>query len=228
MFAVYVVFSFKKPEASKADLDFFMLTFKYILKGSFFLMLVLALFCALFTFDLMFSAKNLLYPNEYYRDSGDFFFYKNGALKFSLNVYGLILVFLCLFTGFVAISTVDNLYSEDKLKFYLIFFQFFLAVLGFIKCSDLITFFFFYEVLMLGSVLVVFFGSYSKKSIHAVIYFVAWTQLGSLFVLLACLYIYSLTNSTNFFVIKTFVFSKTQAMTIYSLLFVGFGIKFPI
>jgi formate hydrogenlyase subunit 3/multisubunit Na+/H+ antiporter MnhD subunit len=120
----------------------------------------------------MFSSRNLLSPNEYFKDSGDFFFYKNGVFQFSLNLYGLILVFLCLITGFVAISTVNNLYFEEKLKFYLIFFQFLLAILGFIKSSDLITFFFFYEVLMLGSFLIVYYGSYSKKAVQASLYFV--------------------------------------------------------
>lgn len=228
MFAFYLLFSFKKPEASQAENDFFILSFKYLLKVFFFLILVLSIFCLFFTFDFMFSSRNLLYPNEYFKDSGDFFFYKNGVFQFSLNLYGLILVFLCLITGFVAISTVNNLYFEEKLKFYLIFFQFLLAILGFIKSSDLITFFFFYEVLMLGSFLIVYYGSYSKKAVQASLYFVLWTQLGSLLVLLACLYTYSLTNSTSFFAIKAFVFSKSEALTIYALLFFGFGVKFPI
>lgn len=81
---------------------------------------------------------------------------------------------------------------------------------------------------MLGSFLIVYNGSYSKKAIQASLYFILWTQLGSLLVLIACLYVYSLTNSTSFFVIKAFTFSKLEAQIIYSLLFIGFGIKFPI
>jgi len=172
MFAFYLLFSFKKPEASQAESDFFIVSFRYLLKIFFFSILVLSLFCLFFTFDFMFSSRNLFYPNEYFKESGDFFFYKNGYFQFSLNLYGLILVFLCLVTGFVAISTVNNLYFEEKLKFYLIFFQFLLSILGFIKSSDLITFFFFYEVLMLGSFLIVYYGSYSKKAVQASLYFI--------------------------------------------------------
>lgn len=172
MFSFYLIFSFRKPESSQAESDFFLKSFKVMLKFLFFSILVLSLFCLFFTFDFMFSARNLFYPNDYFKESGDFFFYKNGIFQFSLNLYGLILVFLCLVTGFVAISTVNNLYFEEKLKFYLIFFQFLLAIIGFIKSSDLITFFFFYEVLMLGSFLVVYYGSYSKKAIQASLYFV--------------------------------------------------------
>lgn len=228
MFTFYLIFNFKKPETSQSESDFFILSFRLLIKVFFFFILLLSVFCLFFTFDFMFSSSNLLYPNEYFKDSGDFFFYKNGFFQFSLNLYGLILVFLCLVTGFVAISTVNNLYFEEKLKFYLIFFQFLLAILGFIKSSDLITFFFFYEVLMLGSFLIVYYGSYSKKAVQASLYFVLWTQLGSLLVLLACLYTYSLVNSTSFFAIKAFVFSKSEATTIYTLLFFGFGVKFPI
>lgn len=228
MFTFYLIFNFKKPETSQSESDFFILSFRLLIKVFFFFILLLSVFCLFFTFDFMFSSSNLLHPNEYFKDSGDFFFYKNGFFQFSLNLYGLILVFLCLITGFVAISTVNNLYFEEKLKFYLIFFQFLLAILGFIKSSDLITFFFFYEVLMLGSFLIVYYGSYSKKAVQASLYFVLWTQLGSLLVLLACLYTYSLVNSTSFFAIKAFVFSKSEATTIYTLLFFGFGVKFPI
>ncbi len=172
MFSFYLIFNFRKPESSQAESDFFLKSFKVLLKLFFFATLVLSLFCLFFTFDFMFSSRNLLYPSDYFKDSGDFFFYRNGFFQFSLNLYGLILVFLCLLTGFVAVSTVNNLYFEEKLKFYLIFFQFLLAILGFIKSSDLITFFFFYEVLMLGSFLIVYYGSYSKKAIQASLYFV--------------------------------------------------------
>ena len=172
MFSFYLIFNFKKPETSQSEDDFFLLSFKVLLKFFFFSILLLSIFCLFFTFDFMFASRNLLYPNEYFKDSGDFFFYKNGFFQFSLNLYGLILVFLCLITGFVAISTVNNLYFEEKLKFYLIFFQFLLAILGFIKSSDLITFFFFYEVLMLGSFLIVYYGSYSKKAVQASLYFI--------------------------------------------------------
>lgn len=228
IFSFFLIVSYRKPESSQVEDDFFYITLKFLIKFFFFFLTFISLICFFLFFDFVILSKNNVFSNFYLKASGDFFFYKNTVSQFSLNLYGLILIFLCLVVGFISVSTVNNLYYEEKLKFYLIFFQFILAILGFIKSSDLITFFFFYEVLMLGSFLIVYNGSYSKKAIQASLYFILWTQLGSLLVLTACLYVYSLTNSTSFFVIKAFTFSKLEAQIIYSLLFIGFGIKFPI
>lgn len=228
LFTLYLIYNFKKSESTSKENEYFSLLFKFLLKFFFFFILIISFFIFYLIFDFIFFSKNVFVANSYINSFGDFFFFKNGLFQFSFNVYGFILVFLALITGFVAISTVNNLYFEEKLKFYLIFFQFLLAIFGFIKSSDLITFFFFYEVLMLGSFLIVYYGSYSKKAIQASLYFILWTQLGSLLVLCACLYIYSLTNSTSFFAIKSFIFSKNEAQIIYSLLFFGFGFKFPV
>lgn len=172
LFTFYFIFSFKKPESSQKDNDFFLLVLKFLIKFFFFFLLIFSFLCFFFLIDYIIASKNVFSSNFYIKSSGDFFFYKNGIFQFSLNVYGFILLFLALITGFVAISTVNNLYSEEKIKFYLIFFQFLLAILGYIKTSDLITFFFFYEVLMLGSFLIVYYGSYSKKAIQASLYFI--------------------------------------------------------
>ena len=70
--------------------------------------------------------------------------------------------------------------------------------------------------------------SYSKKAIQASLYFVIWTQVGSLLVLLVVLYLISKSGYTSFFVIKHCPLIQAEATWIYLLLFVGFGFKVPI
>lgn len=55
-----------------------------------------------------------------------------------------------------------------------------------------------------------------------------WTQIGSFIVLFAISYLIFLTNCFDFFSIKNFNFSSNEIFFIYSLIFLGFGIKVPI
>ncbi len=148
--------------------------------------------------------------------------------QFYINIYGFLILFISYFAGFIAVSTLNTVYTEQRVRLYIIFLQFLIVIYGFVQTNDLLLLFFFYEVLLLGSFLVVYYSSYVKKAVQASLYFVIWTQLGSILVLLAVCYIYNLTNSTNFFLIKYFPFKKNEAYIIYTLLFFGFGFKLPI
>ncbi len=98
----------------------------------------------------------------------------------------------------------------------------------FVIAIDVLLFFFFYELLLLPSFFFVYFISYSKKAIQASLYFVIWTQVGSLLVLLIIFYIIKVSGSTSIFIIKHAPFLFNEALLIFGLLFLGFGFKVPI
>ena len=88
--------------------------------------------------------------------------------------------------------------------------------------------FFAYELFLLPSALLVYFISPTRRAIQASIYFLMWTQLGSLIVLVAVIYITYLSGSTNLNQIAQCSFNSEDSLIIYTLLFLGFGIKVPI
>ncbi len=89
-------------------------------------------------------------------------------------------------------------------------------------------FFFFYESLLLPSFLFVYYVSPSRRAIQASIYFVIWTQIGSILVLVVISYFLSVTNTTNFYALKLYNFSELETYVLFFLLFLGFGFKIPI
>ena len=94
--------------------------------------------------------------------------------------------------------------------------------------SNYLVFFFLYECLLIPSFLFVFFVSPSRRAIQASIYFVIWTQIGSILVLLVVSYLIAITGSTSFYALKLFNFNYMEAYFLYLLLFLGFGFKVPI
>jgi len=80
----------------------------------------------------------------------------------------------------------------------------------------------------LPSFLMVYFISPSRKSIQASLYFIIWTQIGSLLVLMFVTYILFVVGSSNYYFIRLYNFSDTEKIFLISLLFFGFGFKVPI
>lgn len=147
---------------------------------------------------------------------------------FSFNYYGFIIYLLAFLVGFLSILSLDTRVILEKTNFYFFFNFFLIFVYLLTTTTDILLFFFFYELLLIPSFFFVFYISYTKKAIQASLYFVIWTQLGSLLVLIATLFVFFLVNSTNFFIINTYNFTVNQAYVVYTLLFLGFGFKIPI
>lgn len=150
------------------------------------------------------------------------------SYRFELDLFGFVLLTLAYIVGFLSLLTLDTKLTQVNFKFFIYFNFFILIVFLFVIVDDILLFFFFYEMLLLPSFFFVYSVSYSKKAIQASLYFVIWTQVGSLIVLLAVLYLVSKTGVTSFFIIKRCPFSVAEAYFIFSLLFIGFGFKVPI
>ena len=149
-------------------------------------------------------------------------------IHLSIDLFGLVILFLAYIVGFISIIILDNKLYFTKLKYYSIFNLFLIIIYFFISVSNYLLFFFFYECLLLPSFLFVYFISPSRRAIQASIYFVVWTQIGSLLVLIVVSYNLMVTGVSSFFALKLHLFSNLESNIIYLLLFLGFGFKVPI
>lgn len=150
------------------------------------------------------------------------------SLNFSVDLFGCVIIMLAYFVGMFSMLSLDTRLPNALLKFYIYFNFFLLFVYIYALSRDLVVFFIAYELLLIPSFFFVYFVSYSKKAIQACLYFVIWTQAGSLLVLLCVIYIFTLTGSTLFIAIKTFPFNGQEAWFVSLMLFLGFGFKVPI
>ena len=202
---------------------------KNLIIKSIFLLFILIFFFFLIYINYLLSYSNIFYLNKKYLNNLINNLYFNFFIfTFKINIYGIIILLLSYFVGFIAISTLNTININQKVKLNFFFLQFSIIILFFISFNNLLLIFFFYELLLILSFLIVFYSSYSKKSIQASIYFVIWTQIGSILVLLSICLIYKLTNTTNLYVIKSFHFKYFEVYYIYILFFFGFGFKVPI
>lgn len=227
-FSIYCYFASTKYLNFYFENEYINNLLKNILKKFFIYIIIIFFFLFFYYFYLLILDANSFSFLINKTTLNNFYFFNFNKNQFNLNIYSFLLLFMCLITGLISISTISNFFSDSKIRLYIVFLQFLLTVFGFITTNDLIFFFFFYELLLLGSFLIVYYGSYSKKATQASLYFVIWTQLGSILVFLGIIYIYIISGTTNFFLLKHFYFNRMDNYIIYSLIFFGFGFKLPI
>jgi len=148
--------------------------------------------------------------------------------EFSIDFFGIIILFLAYFVGLLSLLALDNRIFYKNIKYLFSINIFILFVFFFVFSSNLLLFFLFYELLLLPSFLVVYFISPSRRAIQASIYFLIWTQIGSILVLLVITYILVNLSSFEFFTIKNYTFSYNESYFLFLFLFLGFGFKVPI
>ena len=110
----------------------------------------------------------------------------------------------------------------------LLFNYFIIIVIMFVCCDDVYIFFILYELLLLPSFVLVYYNSPNKKGIQASLYFLIWTQLGSLLVFLAIMYIVNVSGTSLISEIRDFNFNLEEVFYLKIILFLGFGFKIPI
>ncbi len=152
----------------------------------------------------------------------------NFNIYLSIDLFGLILLFLAYVVGFLSILALDTRLYWKNIKFIFSFNLFILVVYLYVSVSNLLLFFLLYECLLLPSFLFVYFVSPSRRAIQASLYFVIWTQLGSFLVLCCVSYIISITGLVDFYNLKSFNFTNIEGWFIYLVIFLGFGFKVPI
>lgn len=150
-------------------------------------------------------------------------------LNFSLGIDGIslffillttLLIFLCILISWTSVST--------NIKEFLIAFlvmEFFL--IGVFSILDLLLFYIFFESVLIPMYLIVGVWGSRERKIRAAYFFFLYTLLGSVLMLLSILYIYYQVGTTNYEVLLTFVFSKTEQKFLWLSFFGSFATKVP-
>lgn len=150
------------------------------------------------------------------------------SLILSIDFFGLVLCFLAFSVGLLSFLALDTRFYWKNIRFIFMCNILILIVFFFTSVNNILLLFFFYECLLIPSFLFVYFVSPYRRSIQASIYFLIWTQIGSLFVLIAVAYIFLVTNSSSFKFIQNFPFTSLEISILFYLFFFGFGVKIPI
>ena len=158
----------------------------------------------------------------------DLFFFKISLnslwnFKLSLEFFGFIFILLAYIVGLISFLALDSRLYWKNIKFiftcnFLVF-----VILMFVVVNDLILLFLFYECMMIPSFIFVYFISPYRRGIQASLYFLIWTQLGSLLVLTAISYIVYTIGGSSFSLLRDFVFTNDEVWYLFFLIFLGFG-----
>lgn len=139
----------------------------------------------------------------------------------NINLFGLSLFITGIWVGLVILFI-----SDVRTFFYkfnsLLFFIFFLVLIYFfITETNYLMVFIYYELFLLPSFYLVYWLSPNRRSIVASIYFLTWTQTGSLCLLIVIVYLYLNNINLN-------ITLNEQPLIINILFFLGIGVKIPI
>jgi NADH-quinone oxidoreductase subunit M len=159
----------------------------------------------------------LIYDNLYF-----------SLFEFSIDFFGVILLFLGYFVGILSLLALDNRIFWKNIKYLFSLNIFIVFVYFYVLSTDILMFFLFYEFLLIPSFLIVYYISPSRRAIQASLYFLIWTQIGSFLVLIVIAYLISVVGTTSFYDIKLYNFSYIETFFIYLMLFLGFGFKVPL
>ena len=192
-----------------------------MLKISALIVTIIDLFVSLiiwFLFDN--SSKNFQFVQEQYTV---------GYYDIYLGLDGLSIYFVLLTTLIAPISIISNWKSITKHSaFFLVIILLLESALLLIYCVlDILMFYIFFESILAPLfVLIGFFGSTDK--LRASFYFFLYTFLGSLFMLLSIITIWSLTGSTDMDIIYYTDYTYITQIFLFIGIFVAFAVKTPV
>ena len=177
-----------------------------------------------FSFNLEAKATvSLDFLSTYYYCKNYFF-----SESIQIDLFALTLVFLAYTIGFLTLIMSDVKISKIFMSKYLYLNFFVLIVHGFVFSTSMLNMFVYYELLLIPSLLFIVYVGYTQRSMQSCVYFVLWTQFGSLLVLIAIVNIYYSCQSFSFFDATSHTFTKNESTYLFFLIFLGFGIKIPI
>lgn len=184
---------------------------------------LLTLYC--YSLFLKFSTKLLLFNSLIIFNNviiSDFYFF-----VLSLDFFGVILCTIAFFVALVSFLALDTRLYWKNARFIFICNILSLFVYLFVSTTDILLLFIFYECMLLPSFVFVYFVSPYKRAVQASLYFLIWTQIGSLLVLLGTAYIFYITNETSLDLVNSFNFTFNENLFLYICFFFGFGFKIP-
>lgn len=174
---------------------------------------------------IMYSTLN---GNMYFFDVFKIVILNNFFVHFNLDGFGLVLLNLALFVGFISLLSLDTRFYWKNVKFIFLCNLLSIFIFFFSIVTDIISFFIFYETLLIPSFLLVYYVSPYRKAVQASLYFLIWTQFGSFLVLCGVTYIVYTSGLLYFNQIRAYSFTVWEIYFLYACFFFGFGFKIPI
>lgn len=132
-----------------------------------------------------------------------------------------LLIPICLSTSFLTLSSNHALFCS-------VFLFMETLLLAAFSALDLLTFYIFFEGILIPMfILIGVWGSRSRR-IRAAFYLFYYTLVGSIFMLLGILYIYSELGTTSAYALHAHSFSENEQLLLWPLLFIAFAVKVPV
>lgn len=144
------------------------------------------------------------------------------SFTFSINLLGISLLISGIFCALIIYWLADSRIFFKKWYSILIFPVFFFLIFLLITETNYVNLFLIYELFLLPSFFLVYHISPNRRSIPISIYFLTWTQFGSLLILIAVLLLYIETQSMYLNSI-----THINSPFIKWFIYVGFAIKIP-
>ena len=150
-------------------------------------------------------------------------------LHYSLGIDGLSIFFILLSTLLIPIcilvSWVSVKYRLKEFLILLLLIEFLL--INVFSVLDLLLFYIFFEGILIPMfILIGVWGSRSER-VFAAYKFFFYTLIGSLFMLIGVLIVYSHTGSTDFFILLNSTFSESRQLLLWLSFFASFAVKIP-
>jgi len=149
-------------------------------------------------------------------------------VKFSPDLFGIILFLLAVFVAFISFLTMDTRFFYKNMKYIIICYLLLFFIYLYSVCTDIFFLFFCYEGLLFPSFWLVYILSPNRRAVQSALYFLLWTQLGSLLVLFFIAYIFEQYGAYFFSDLLNIKFSNIESWLLYIILFIGFGLKVPV
>jgi len=209
-------------------------TFSLSIILKFFFLLTLAINCLIYIYIFVNYSYFLLinqlinFYNNYFVVNALTINFLKFNVQLSMDYFGLIFCILACLVGFLSFLALDSRLYWKNIKFLFMCNLLCFLIFLFISTTDILLLLLFYESLLIPSFLFVYFVSPYRRATQAALYFLIWTQLGSLLVLVAVGFIFYTVNSSSLFDVQYFIFSNFEIKFLYCLLFFGFGFKIPI
>lgn len=158
-----------------------------------------------------------------------FFWIPNLNLNIVFGIDGISIFFVILTTLLIPLCFLTSWTSVNKnLKEFFIAFlimEFFLIIVFCVL--DLLLFYIFFESVLIPMFLIIGVWGSRERKIRAAYFFFLYTLLGSLLMLLTILYVYYQVGTTDYEILLTFTFSKTEQFLLWLAFFISFAAKIP-
>lgn len=145
-----------------------------------------------------------------------------------VQVYYFPFIYVFLFVTVLSIIFCLSYNIDEFLSF--MFYVLIILLAGYVLfCTDsVILFFLAYEMLLVPSFFILYKFAKTRRCVEAAYLMFFWTQFGALFLIFGLVYLFFVTNSSQFSVITNFFFSTFEVNFLFLCFIIGFGVKLPI